>query len=43
MDYANVIQLKSEMMALLKTQRIVYESGTEPPANDLIIYLKKVK
>jgi hypothetical protein len=42
-DYAEVEQLDDKRMTLVKTQRIVYESGTEPPPNDLIIYLKKEK
>ena len=42
-DYAYIVERNDSVLILKKSQRITYELGTEPPPNDLIIYLSTVK
>ncbi len=42
-DYAYIVERNDSVLILRKPQRITYELGTEPPPNDLFIYLSTVK
>ena len=42
-DYADIVEHNDSALILKKAQRITYEVGSEPPPNDLVIYLTRIE